>query len=50
MEEQLSKSEKLAVVGQLAAGVAHEVRNPITSIKGFIQLLEEGIMKKEFLK
>lgn len=50
MEEQLSKSEKLAVVGQLAAGVAHEVRNPITSIKGFIQLLEEGIMKKEFFE
>ncbi|WP_342429985.1 EAL domain-containing protein [Neobacillus sp. FSL H8-0543] len=50
MEEQLSKSEKLSVVGQLAAGVAHEIRNPITSIKGFIQLLEEGIMKKEFFK
>ncbi|MEH7522222.1 PAS domain S-box protein [Bacillus sp. JJ1503] len=50
MEEQLSKSEKLSVVGQLAAGVAHEIRNPITSIKGFIQLLEEGIMKKEFFE
>ncbi|MCM3587820.1 EAL domain-containing protein [Mesobacillus maritimus] len=50
MEEQLSKSEKLSVVGQLAAGVAHEIRNPITSIKGFIKLLEEGIMKKEFFE
>lgn len=41
-EEMLLRNEKLSVVGELAAGIAHEIRNPLTSIKGFIQLLEEN--------
>ncbi|NHC40811.1 PAS domain S-box protein [Bacillus sp. MM2020_1] len=36
----LLNTEKLKMAGQLAAGIAHEVRNPLTAIKGFLQLME----------
>ncbi|NOU92427.1 PAS domain S-box protein [Paenibacillus sp. LMG 31456] len=41
-EEFLRKSDKLNVVGQLAAGLAHEIRNPLTSLRGFLQLMQSG--------
>ncbi|MCQ6277430.1 PAS domain S-box protein [Bacillus sp. V3B] len=43
----LQKSEKLALVGQMAAGIVHEIRNPLTSIKGFIQLFKEKDTSEE---
>ncbi|MFY0544288.1 PAS domain-containing sensor histidine kinase [Brevibacillus sp. H7] len=46
-EEMVRKSELLSVVGQLAAGVAHEIRNPLTSLKGFVQLLQSHVQDKQ---
>jgi len=50
-EEMLLQNEKLSVVGQLAAGIAHEIRNPLTSLKGFIQLMKsDNGCKKQYLE
>jgi two-component system sensor histidine kinase PilS (NtrC family) len=47
IEEEMKKVEGLALIGELAAGIAHEVRNPLASISGSIQMLKEDLEKSE---
>ena len=46
-EEEMKKVEGLAVIGELAAGIAHEIRNPMASISGSIEMLKEGLEKDD---
>ncbi|SDM85108.1 two-component system, sporulation sensor kinase A [Fictibacillus solisalsi] len=45
----LQRSEALALLGQMAAGIAHEIRNPLTSISGFIQLLQVNQHENQYI-
>lgn len=43
LETKLRRAEKLAVIGQLAARMAHEIRNPLSSVRGFAQFLKHSL-------
>ena len=43
MEEKMKQSEQMAAVGKFSAGLAHEIRNPLASLSGSIQLLKETL-------
>jgi len=47
IEAEMKRVEGLAIIGELAAGVAHEIRNPMASISGSIQMLVEGLEKDD---
>lgn len=43
IEEELRKKEHLALIGEMAAGIAHEIRNPLASISGSVQFLRQTL-------
>ncbi|MGZ3607607.1 MAG: two-component system sensor histidine kinase NtrB [Syntrophales bacterium] len=47
MEEALEKSKRLALIGEMAAGLAHEMRNPLASLSGSIQILKRDLQLSE---
>lgn len=47
MKQELIRMEKMNVVSQLAASVAHEIRNPMTSVRGFMQLMQKENLTTE---
>ncbi|MFD1953539.1 ATP-binding protein [Paenibacillus thailandensis] len=45
IEQTALQNDKLAILGRISAGIAHEIRNPLTSIRGFIQLLRPFLVQ-----
>jgi signal transduction histidine kinase len=52
MEKEMARLDRLNLIGEMAAGIGHEIRNPMTTVRGFLQLMEEKdryARDKEFL-
>jgi PAS domain S-box-containing protein len=50
LEEKVRRRDRLSALGELAAGVAHEMRNPLTTVRGYVQLLPRQAGDAEFLR
>jgi signal transduction histidine kinase len=50
LQNQIKVSEKMATIGELAAGIAHEIRNPLGAMKGFTEILQRKLKQNEEAK
>jgi len=53
MEKEMARLDRLNLIGEMAAGIGHEIRNPMTTVRGFLQLMEEKdryAQDREFLE
>lgn len=50
LESRIRQTERLAALGTLAAGMSHEIRNPLSAIKTFVQLLPKKVENPDFLE
>lgn len=53
MEEEMAHLDRMNLIGEMAAGIGHEIRNPMTTVRGFLQLMEEKeryAQDREFFK
>ncbi|CCO08529.1 putative Histidine kinase [Desulforamulus hydrothermalis Lam5 = DSM 18033] len=49
-DQKLARLDRLNLVGQMAAGLAHEIRNPLTTVRGFLQILGEKADCRQYKK
>jgi len=48
LEERVRRADRLAAMGTLAAGLAHEIKNPLTAVRAFVQMFPDKFEKEEF--
>ena len=48
-EKELSRLDRLNLIGEMAAGIAHEIRNPMTTVYGFLQVAKGNQISNEFI-
>ncbi|MGD8352756.1 MAG: ATP-binding protein, partial [Pseudomonadota bacterium] len=48
LEDRVRRADRLAAMGTLAAGLAHEIKNPLTAVRAFVQMFPDKFAKEEF--